>query len=403
MQARGSLWILATWFVLTSFSVTAADLAVLTTHDGRTLRGPLIREDARSVVLEISGFPYEIKREEIESLITNIALEYRLRRNNLDNEDLNGRLALANFLFQNQTLDLALRELIDLRLRFPYENKVEVLLVAVEQKLEQEQAAPVIRPGSASAGIRKRSTGSPDSDQNRRPAFLSAQQINLIRLWELPGDLMEAKPSIGVPRSTVDKLFDRYGSEELVPKGRKEQQRFRAAPGYEQLDLIFQLQARDLYGEVQVRTDPAPLREFRMINRLYVGPFFRRHFGTGKVGGLLLYYRKLDAVEEAYTNFFLLDRFELEGALMIDRARPIRSLLLQWGLPRESAVHPAPDIEGWRPFFSGLEDPTLIQYKNWIESLYQPKPDYGIVFEWPRPEADQLRTQNGSSSPIPEL
>ena len=76
-----------------------------------------------------------------------------------------------------------------------------------------------------------------------------------------------------------------------------------------------------------------------------------------------------DAIEEAYTNFFLLDRSALEGMLMIDRAQPIKSLLLQWGLPRESATFPAPDIEGWRPFFNGLEDPTFLQYLKWIESL----------------------------------
>ena len=68
---------------------------------------------------------------------------------------------------------------------------------------------------------------------------------------------------------------------------------------------------------------------------------------------------------------------------MIDRAMPQRSLLLQWGLPRDAAIHPAPEIEGWRPRFTGPDDETFLKYVDWITQLYEPLPNYGVTYQWP--------------------
>ena len=107
--------------------------------------------------------------------------------------------------------------------------------------------------------------------------------------------------------------------------------------------------------------------------------------------GLDLFNARPDDEAEAYTNFFLLSRFTHEGKAMIDRDRPELSLLLQWGLEREAAKFPAPDVEGWRPRFRSPEDGDYRRLVDWIDSLFDNDPGYGITY----PPARAERTRPG--------
>ncbi len=64
---------------------------------------------------------------------------------------------------------------------------------------------------------------------------------------------------------------------------------------------------------------------------------------------------------------------------MIDRASPEMSLLLQWGLARESARYPAPEIDGWEPMFRSTDDSEFRRYVDWIDSLFEDDLDYGFA------------------------
>ena len=374
------------WLGIASFVAAGAAMgkvAVVTMKDGRVLKGELIRQDDKSVELAISGIHTPIKRRDIARVQTEPSMEeqYWRRRAELEDDDLDGRYQLAYFLYEQKALLLAREELADLKQRFADNAKVEALSDVVADAIRRRDEQPA-------------NSGRPRNERPRldeTPArHLSAEQINLIRLWELPIDILEAKPRVLVPRDVVDKLFERYATHERVPKGRRDQRAFRAAPDYEKLELIFAIQARDLYGQVKVREDPPPLRDFRgLINPIYVARYFRRYFGTGQIEGLTLLGRRPNSHEEAYTNFYLLSQFSASELPMIDRHQPERSLLLQWGLPRDSAVHPAPQVKGWRPYFSSLDDPNLERYVQWISSLYSPTPDYGIDFKLPSAGGDE--------------
>lgn len=355
-----------------------ADVAVVVTKSGNTLEGEVIGETPEQITLRIAGIDTPIKREDISELTIKPSLEdeYKERRAKIADDDLDERYALAYWLFENGAYALALQELRPLERIAPDSERIPRLIALIEskQRLEAREAAAGANPG-ATPSRPSTTTGSAG-----RPALLTPEQISTIRLWELPPDLMESKPSVRVPSDTLDKLFKDYASKSGVPKGRTEQRLFRGKKGYEQLQLIFDLQARDLYNEVVVLEDPEALIEYRRnINPNYVARYFRQHFGSGQIPGLSLLGNRPNAIDEVYTNFYLLSTATQNGLPLIDRSAPDQSLLLQWGLPREFATHPAPEAEGWRPFFSGLEDPTYQRYVDWIDSLYD-QPEYNIRY-----------------------
>lgn len=360
-----------------------AAVAVVVTNSGQTLEGEVVAETPEQITLRIAGIDTPIKRDQISELTfkQTVQEEYAERRAKIADDDLDSRYALAYWLFENKAYDMALSELRPLERIAPDSERVTRLIALIEgkQQLEAREAAAGTNPQVASTRTKPADTETKENIGDQ-PALLSNEQISMIRLWELPPDLIEAKPRVRVPSDTLDKLFKDYASKTGVPKGRTEQRIFRGKKGYEQLQLIFDLQARDLYDEVVVLEDPAALIEYRRnINPNYVARYFRQNFGTGQIPGLTLLGNRPNAIDEVYTNFYLLATATQNGLPLINRSAPDQSLLLQWGLPREFATHPAPEIEGWRPFFSGLEDPTYQRYVDWVESLYN-QPEYNIRY-----------------------
>ena len=111
--------------------------------------------------------------------------------------------------------------------------------------------------------------------------------------------------------------------------------------------------------------------------------YFEPFFGEGRIDGLNLVRWRPTTKAEAYTNFVALNRFERDGALMIDRFAPDDSLLLQWALPRDVARYPAPDVPGWKPRFKSSTDRRYVAVRDWIDGLVKFAPDYATVLPEP--------------------
>ena len=352
-----------------------AKIAEITTTDGSTFRGELVRQSPAEVVIRVSGIETRFDQDDVKSIeIRDSPREvYRERREKLDDDDLNGRLELARDMYDMQALDVARQELNALDRDFPDQAKVAELinLIEAQQRLSNTRSTreafrnPDNRPGSES--------GNPGRDQ-----FLSEDQINLIRVYELD---LSTEPRIVIPSEAIDQLFERFNSSPLVPRGRRERIEFRRRPGYEQADLLFKLRARDLYSQIDVREEPGPLADYRrFVNDPYVARYFGPLFGQGQIDGLTLFTDRPGNEVEAYTNFYLLSQFTRDGKLMIDRANPEMSLLLQWALPRDVARWAAPEVENWTPRFQSMQDPEFVRIVEWVQSLYDGEPDYGIDY-----------------------
>lgn len=163
--------------------------------------------------------------------------------------------------------------------------------------------------------------------------YLDEDAMNLITIYELPQDLAAAEPDIRIKSSVIAKVMKEYADEPAVPKGRAAQRAMMRAPGWRQLQMLFELEAREYYPEVRVRQEPASLETWRRrIHPDYVERYFYRHFGSGQLP-IYLFNRSGSSKEEAYTNFYMLAGYQYQGQAMIDRTTPRDSLLLQWGLP----------------------------------------------------------------------
>ena len=377
-----------------------ARTAVVETKDGRSLEGELVRESAESVVLKIAGIDATIPQDQVAriSYRESDSEYFDQKRAELEDDDLDGRLKLVEEMIRREALGIAQTELAAMDRKFPDNPRVleQRQLVEARQSLKSGGELNANRP--ATGGNGGTTPGRPGTAPPKADAYLTPEQMNRIKVYEVD---LDSDPRVSIPRDTLNQFLETYAGLDDVPAGRAEQQRFFRMSGVDQLRMLFKQKARDLYGQVDVQSLPAPLLEFRRdVNPRHVAGYLAPTFGNGKVPGFSVFSSRPQSDEEAFTNFYLLTRMKFDGVPMIDRGNPAQSLMLQWGLPRDQAQHPAPDVEGWRPAFRSADDPNYTRYRDWIDSLYgQDNPDYGIDYTAP---GDGGGGDGGSSNPDTE-
>lgn len=232
------------------------------------------------------------------------------------------------------------------------------------------------------------------SAQNRSEEddpLLSPEDIELIKVFEVHLDT-DPEPRVTIPRDKLRDFLKEFQASDDIPRGKREQEKWLREDGHQQLKLLFKLRARDYYKHVRVRSQIESLREFGNIHRRYILGFFQPVFGSGAVDGLYLFPRGREADRIEMTNFYILTQATIDGKPIIDRNVPEDSLLVQWGLPRESAKFPAPDdLKGWEKQFNGVDDERFKELVVWIESLIAANQgsDYNIEYKMPRHKQPQ--------------
>jgi hypothetical protein len=333
---------------------------------------------------------------------------YQQQRSQIADDDEQARYDLAFVLYDRQAYAIALRELNAMRQQFPDSTRVRTLQLVVENRLRQQQEQqreqnPPQTPQQPGTG--EPMPGNPDTAEDpsintggpstppgpeavayeTQPAEgarpLDNEQVNLIKVYEVD---LDDEPRVQVAPAAAAQLIRDYAGQGVIPDRPDAERQFRRLEGHQQLAVIFEVRARELYPQVRILDEPEPLQFWRTtISPQYIARYFRPTFGDGDLPLFLFTGRPTDE-NLAYTNLYILERYRHDGLPMIDRDRPERSLLVQWGLPREDAAYPAPDIEGWRPFFRGEDDPRYQQYLQWIDALYgNQTPDYGIDYALP--------------------
>ncbi|MEM8738974.1 MAG: hypothetical protein AAGG38_10935 [Planctomycetota bacterium] len=370
-----------------AFPAAARD-ATVTTHAGETYTGEFVRQTASVVVLNVSGIEATFPQDDIASIeLMDTAQEvYDRERAALEDDDLAGRLALADTMAEMEELPLARAELVALQRDFPESDPVRERLNRVEAQIRLQEAhlAADAAPRPGRAEDRPDRPGRPERvGASDELPFLTAEQLRLLRVYEVD---LDTEPRVVIPPKTLQQFYQLYAQHPRVPAGKRERAEFRRLPGHEKLAVFFLVRARDLYDQITVSPEPEPLALFRNdINPRYVARYFAPTFGQGAVPGLTLFNRRPDFEPEAYTNFFLLTQFKVDGNPMINRSSPELSLLLQWGLPRDAARFPAPELDQWSPSFRSTQDPQFQRYARWIASLYPDELDYDITYPTPAP------------------
>lgn len=359
-------------------------------RDGRRFTGPVVRQNAQEVVIRIAGISTRFGTEEIERLEV---LEPFMERYKKLREAVGGDpeqiVRLAEWLQAREKYELALMELE----RGLAVDKTHGPSLRLKSLLEQQIILK-----------HKRLQKDPQGDANEghkpvmanRPAefpVLTAPEVNLIKVYETK---FEEKPRILVERGTITKVLAANEGHPLVPITREGRDAVLRQSPEELLDLMFKLQARDYYGEVQILDQPRAFVVFRdqicrtwLINACSTT---QCHGGT-EAGRLILQNRKPNSEQTVYTNFLILSKYRLnDGTALIDFEQPERSPLVQMGLPRDKSRRPHPEVrrgiaakDAFKPVFRTTDDVQFKAAVDWIKSLYRPRPEYGIPYAPLRP------------------
>lgn len=372
-------WLVGGLSVALLASVLLAKPGVVTNRQGETFKGD-VTEDDKFVYINGPGGQIKLDKRNIASITYAEAVddEYKARHAKLADNDVNGRIALAQWANDNDRADLAVAVLTEARKIDPFNKDAARLLDAAQQQLDMDQAAAHARAttGSTTAPSTGAATTAPTTQAvteaalPRRP--LTPDEINLIRQKEMQPD----DPKVRI-------RFDNGVVKKYLAGGDHDPKAFNSlTPEAQAIEILSQGDPK-FARDVRVLTDPTPLLEFRQkLNPIIANGCGSTacHGGT-KAGDFALY--SGDSTAAVYTNFFILFKYSttIGGVkyLALDREVPERSLVLQFGLPHADAQPPHPKVPNLKVRFKSSNDPGYQEIYNWMtKSLSVMQPDYGI-------------------------
>ncbi|MEE2906339.1 MAG: tetratricopeptide repeat protein [Planctomycetota bacterium] len=366
--------------------------AIVLMHDGRRREG-LLEEDAFDYVrFRIHNVPHKYKREDVGhvQLLPTFDDEYEHLLKQLDPSDTQAHLSLCRWLIDQGRLVEAKAELERILQR--EDNTIaQRMLLRVEARL-------TVQAHQAEAVKSEEDTG-PDPDA--MPKLVSDADVNLVRVYEIE---LDNPPKMRVPAVTVQALLDQYGDNPLLPQTAEGQAAFSSLDSTEIVAVMFELRARDLYGDIQVMTEPALLSTFR--RRIHDNWLLNNcgsrscHGGPSEGAGrfrLHWSYRPDDRIRTS--NLLALNRLELDGQQMLNWSQPKASLLYQYALPRAEATTPHPEVRGWEPVFTPGATPVREAYLQWVRDMVaRHHKDWPVEYQpWSPPETPAVPQPSGES------
>ncbi len=360
---------------------------VVLLRDGRRVTGFLVAQTVEGVTLRVGGLQTRLAADLIDRVEIQppVAERYRAMREAIDPSDPDQLVQLAEWLRSRALYDDAIAELTRaLSLKPGHAEAARLLLLVRGQR---ELAA---RSGRTRTDAPRRPTPEPARNRAEFPV-LSPDQINSIKIYEV--DLKDP-PDLLVPRETITRLLDAHAGDPAIPPTQEGRDQIYRLPPAGQLELIFKLQARELYPQVQVLSQPRSMLRFRDdVHRPWImnSCATTRCHGGAEAGRLFLNNRRPNSEATVYTNFLILDRFRLpDGSPLIDFEQPARSPLLHMALPRRESLFPHPSVPGpdgrgdlWRPVIRSAEDRRFIQAVEWMKAMYRPRPAYPVDYQPP--------------------
>ncbi len=360
--------------------------AIVHLNDGRRVTGVLVEQTASEVVLSVGGIPTRFGSEIVDhvEVLAPVMERYRAMRAAIDERDPDQLVYLAEWLRSRGKYDEAIAELTRALSARPGHADATRLLALVRGQRELAMRAGPRAPGAADRGARG-ATG------RGHPEFplLTPEQVNTVKVYEI--DLKDP-PNLLVKRETMARLMEKHAGDPLIPATAEAREAlYRLSPA-RQLELMFKLQARDLYPEVQVVGGLRSMERFRdEVHRPWIinSCSTTKCHGGQEAGRLYLSNRRPNSEATVYTNFLILDRFRLaDGSPLIDHEEPEKSPLLQMALPRRDSLFPHPAVPGpggrgdaWRPAMRSTDDRRFRQAVEWIKSMYRPRPEYPVEYD----------------------
>lgn len=381
---------------------------VVILRDGERISGVFVARNADLVAVKVAGVEARIPAADVERVVARLPLQerYRQMRAMIDEGDVERLLLVAEWLRTNGMLDEANAEIEHILRLEPANSQAARLRGLVDNQRALRDRQKDLLPSTPRATPRSDVAITPDSAEletlEGETPTLSAAEINLIRVYEL--DLNDP-PRVIIPRETIERLLTEFAGNPMLPSSREGKAEFFQLPPEEILAVMFKLQARSLYGEVQVLANPPSLRQFKdNVNRGWLATSCASTacHGGPDAGSLRLVGRRPSSDAAVYTNFLILDRARLSsGEPLIDFEAPDRSPLVQMGLPRADSIYPHPVVKGWNPTFRNDRAKRFVQTVEWINSMYQPRPEIPIAYPPPGEEPAPVAPSQAPKTGVP--
>lgn len=361
----------------------------VTLRDGQRYTGVLVSRDDTGVVIQIAGIETKIKSAQIErvTVLPSNQERYEQLRVAIEDADVEGLLRLVEWLRSKSMWDEALVELERVLAQQPDHPKALEARVLVQQQLELAR-----KSGSGKRPPPPRTR--PRAEGENGFPLLTERDINVIKVYEV--DLTDP-PRLLVDRETIKALITKYEHDPLMPSSPEGRDALYRASGARLLDLMFRMQARELYERVKVVDQPRSMKLFRdRVHRAWLinACATTRCHGGSEAGRLMLTNQKPGSDASLYTNFLILDRYRMrDGRPLINYDDPAKSVLLQMGMARERSSARHPEVAGmqgnadlFRPVFKNEQDARFEDAVEWIKAMYRPRPAYPVEYAMPGPE-----------------
>ncbi len=358
-------------------------------RSGQQIQGVLTEATPERITLKVSGIAASFPMADVESYEFQKPFieRYRELRTAVGNDP--SQIAqLAGWLRDRGRYELALSEVLrglEINADHPECLRLKLELEAQIRLRAAKAANPLPDKGDIPGGGEAQP---PKRPLARDFPLLTAAQVDLMKVYEV--DLSE-RPRILIPREAMAALMEQHAGHPLIPVTKEGRDALLRKSPVEQLDVMFRLQARDLYSQVQVLDMPGAIRRFRddvhatwLMNSCAT---VMCHGGTD-AGRLMLATRRPNHDQTVYTNLLILQQYRTnDGRPLIDWENPEQSVLLQMGLPREDSLFPHPPApigaagrDGFKRVFRNVDEQQFGKAAAWIRSMYKPRPDYQIPY-----------------------
>lgn len=358
---------------------------VVVLRNGDVREGALVEDGFEYVLLDIEGIRAKLPRAAVAytQLEPTIDERYAAYKATIEPGNEGRHMVLCRWLFEQRQYELCRDELTEL-LQGKQHPEALRLLALVNAQLRLVQS----RSNNQNDGDNNNDAGSnedkPDRDAALPDDIISTEDVRLMQVFEID---FKNPPRVEVTRDTVRQLILNHTANPLIPTSQAERNRLYRAGDLELVRLMFEVRARELYGEINVITEPKALAQFR--RRVHNGWLLQncatsRCHGGSDSGRFFLHRQRHKDERVAYTNLLILERLELNFQWpLINYDDPQMSLIIQHGLPRDVARLPHPDVAGWRPVFSRANRRMLDSTLDWIGSMMQPRPEYPVQYTPP--------------------
>jgi len=348
-------------------------------RDGAVLEALVTADEYNQVVVRIEGIEHELPRSDVSYVRLKPSFEDQLKnaRDNIRDDDLEARIEIARWMAENGKLRMAKEELLAVLAQDDHpEAKQLIALYDAQIELETNASSaskPLPPKADRVAGLPKRE--------------LTIDDVNIIRVYEID---FANPPKVTVASDVIKALIDTHGDHPSIPTDARDREALYRLRDIDQVKLIFDTKARELYPEIKVENEPQSLEIFR--KKVHNAWLIRNCATSGCHGGNnagRFYLHRYDTSDPrtVYENLLILERLNLGGGnRLIDYENPELSLIIQHALPPSEARMPHPNVPGYEPVFPTGGGRLQQETERFIRTMYRPRPNYPVKFEPPTQE-----------------